>query len=117
VSGERRQTCLSLLTLLQRPANVGRMATKKLPDLRSKVVLLRHGFADESIPLLYDVCQTIEGNPSTWLPRAADREERGRDGCGVLGLEESAVYGAGSRAAVFREHAERLAIVRDRATL
>jgi hypothetical protein len=99
------------------PGYVGRMTSKKSGHLGSEIALLQHGFADESVPGLYDVCQTIEGNPSTWLPRAADREERGRDGCGVLGLEESAVYGAGSRAAVFREHAERLAIVRDRATL
>ena len=39
------QTCLSLLTLLQRPAYIGWMASKKLRHLRSKIALLQHDFA------------------------------------------------------------------------
>jgi len=33
------------------------MARKKMGDLGSEVALLQHGFADESLPGLYDVCQ------------------------------------------------------------
>jgi hypothetical protein len=33
------------------------MASKKTGHLGSKVALLQHGFADESVPGFYDVCQ------------------------------------------------------------
>src|SRR6266498_3502461 len=56
VRGDSCQTCLSLLTLLQRPANIGRMTSKKSGYLGSEIALLQHSFADESIPGLYDVC-------------------------------------------------------------
>jgi hypothetical protein len=33
------------------------MARKKIGHLGSEIALLKHGFADESVPGLYDVCQ------------------------------------------------------------
>jgi hypothetical protein len=33
------------------------MGIKKMHDLGSEIALLKHGFADESVPGLYDVCQ------------------------------------------------------------
>ena len=51
------QTCLNLLTLLQRTTYVGWMGIKKMRDLGSEVALLQHGFTDESVPGLYDVSQ------------------------------------------------------------
>ena len=48
------KTCLSLLNLLQRAADVGWMAMEKIGDLRSERTLLQHGFADELIAGIYD---------------------------------------------------------------
>jgi len=55
--GSQCQTCLSLLILLQRSTYVAWMAGKKIGHLGSQVALLQHGFADESVPGLYDVSQ------------------------------------------------------------
>ena len=56
-NAERCQTCLSLLTLMQRPADVGRMASKKLRHLTSKIALFQHGFAHESVSCLDHICK------------------------------------------------------------
>jgi len=53
------KTCLSLLNLLQRAADVGWMAMEKIGDLRSERTLLQHGFADELIAGIYYGFKTL----------------------------------------------------------
>ena len=84
---DRCQTCLSLLTLLQRPANVGRMTSKKSGYLGSKVALLQHGISAGSPALVatflsksFSDTQTPVGHPIAGM-RRSDAASSPRPGC------------------------------------
>ncbi len=65
----RCQTCLSLVSLLQCPADIGWMAIKKRSNLRGEIALLQYSFPNESIAGIYHTPQSaLRSNISAESP-------------------------------------------------